>query len=506
MPYTDQAFVHTKLIATLGPATAEPRVIGRLIEEGVSVFRLNFSHGDERQQGDLLRAVRAAAAAAGRSVGVLGDLPGPKIRLIDVPDDGLSVEAGDRVVFPPPDDTAAVGRGQTPEHNGRTVLRCGYERFTQEVQVGHRVLIDDGLVRMLVVDKHDDALVCNVTQGGLILPRKGVNLPDTPLSVPSVTPRDWQWVDWAIENDLDFLALSFVRRADDIRELRAGLAQRLENHRIALMPVIAKIEKPEALDDLDAIIDAADAVMVARGDLGVEMDLAQVPVIQKRIIRLAHDHGKPVIVATQMLQSMIDAPTPTRAEVSDVANAIYDGADAVMLSGETAVGRFPTQTVHAMTRIARLTEHHLRADEPGQWGRPPRKLRETRYRTAALAHGVAVIVQDIGARLVINWTQRGGGARYLSQVRLPMPIVAASENPRVLRRMTLMFGVVPVGMPRPDSPEAFIRQIDAWIRAHGLAENGDPAVVVLGVPLEAAGRTNEIRLHYIGEADAPAHM
>ncbi len=505
MPSTDRPFVHTKIIATLGPAVADPQIIRRLIEEGVSVCRLNFSHGDFEQQGALLRAVRAAAADAGRPVGVLGDLPGPKIRLIDVPDDGLPVETGDRVLFPPPGDAAAVGRRQTPDHNGHIVLRCGYERFTDEVQVGHRVLIDDGLIRMLVVEKQDRMLICNVTQGGCILPRKGVNLPDTPLSVPSLTDRDWQWVDWAIENDLDFLALSFVRRADDIRELRAGLARRLENHRIALMPVIAKIEKPQALDDLDAIIDAADAVMVARGDLGVEMELAQVPVIQKRIIRLAHDHGKPVVVATQMLQSMLDAMTPTRAEVSDVANAIFDGADAVMLSGETAVGRYPAQTVRAMARIAALTEQHLRTDEPQRWGRPPKKLRETRYRTAALAHGVSVIVQDIGAKLVINWTQRGGGARYLSQVRLPMPIVAASEDPRVLRRMTLMFGVIPVGMTRPDTPEAFIRQIDAWIRQHSLAESGDPAAVVLGVPLSVAGRTNEVRIHFIGEADEPAN-
>lgn len=490
MPHRPQP-VLTKIIATVGPASAHVDALLRLIEEGVSVFRLNFSHGTAETQADFLRLIREASRQAGRPVGVLGDLPGPKIRLKNVPEGGLTLAAGDRVVF--------TSDGHVPAGDERYVLRCNYERFTGEVEVGQRVLIDDGAVRMLVTEKHDGRLVCNVTLGGPVSEGKGVNLPDTNLSVESITPRDWEWVDWAIEHDVDFLALSFVRRAEDVRRLREGLTRRLEARAIAAMPVIAKIEKPEAIADLEAIIDVADAVMVARGDLGVEMEVAQVPVIQKRIIRIAHDYGKPVIVATQMLQSMIDTPMPTRAEVSDVGNAIYDGADAVMLSGETAVGRFAVQAVRMMARIAELTEQHLRAYEPRRWGRAPQKLQETRYRTAALAHGVSVIVGDLRARLVINWTQRGGGARYLSQVRLCVPIVAASDDPRVLRRMTLMFGVIPVGMTRPDSAAAFVAAIDAWIRDRDLAEVGEAAVVVLGVPLSVAGRTNEVRLHFLGE-------
>ena len=320
-----------------------------------------------------------------------------------------------------------------------------------DAQVGQRLLIDDGSVRLLVTDKigqgDNQRVVANVTVGGLVTSNKGVNMPDSAsLSVPSLTEYDVACVAWAVEHEIDFLALSFVRKAEDLRMLKLLLPVRAANH-ASYIPVIAKIEKPQALDDLDAIVSEADGVMVARGDLGVEMDLAEVPGIQKRVISLCHDHGKPVIVATQMLQSMIDSPSPTRAEASDVANAIYDGADAVMLSGETAVGKYPVQVVATMARIALCTQRLLRERPPGK---PPIRLQQTRYRTAALAHGVSVIVRDLDARLVATWSELGGGARYLSQNRLDIPIIAASSNPEALR--TPNEPALRRAVPRPHGP------------------------------------------------------
>ncbi len=489
-------FILTKIIATVGPTCATPAIIIRLIEEGARVFRINFSHGTLDDFARSLATVREAAKRTGSHAAVLGDLSGPKIRIGKVVEAGIELTVGDRVEFQrdPVVATAAAA-------DQAVVFSTTYPSLVDDVQPGERLLIDDGNIRLLVIDKIGEGpaarLVANVTGGGRVTSAKGLNLPDNAsLSVPSLTEHDRRCVEWAVTNELDFLALSFVRKADDVRLLKSLLPVRTPN-RASWIPVIAKIEKPQALDDLPAIINEADGVMVARGDLGVEMDLAEVPGIQKRVIALAHDYGKPVIVATQMLQSMIESSSPTRAEVSDVANAIYEGADAVMLSGETAVGRYPVQAVHTMARVALATQRLIHSEcRPS---RPPVKLQETRYRTAALAHGVSVVVRDLDAKLVLTWSELGGGARYLSQNRLGVPILAAGSNPESLRKMSLLFGVTPIAMPRPASSNEFILKMDSLIREKGWAKTGDAIIIVKGEPIGTPGVTNQILIHYLGD-------
>lgn len=487
-------FILTKIIATLGPASRDPKILLRLVEEGARLFRINFSHGNFDDFTKGLQAVRQVSKETDIPLGVLGDLSGPKIRIATVRNGGVMLRAGTQVTI----QKDAIVAGSNGLENGIT-FSTTYPAFIDDVQQGDRLLIDDGTIRMLVVEKieHGDnpTLSCNVTVGGRVTTSKGINLPDTAVSAPSLTEYDWRCVDWAVAANLDFLALSFVRQAQDIRQLKTQLTKAASD-RTATIPVIAKIEKPQALDDLEAIVQEADAVMVARGDLGVEMELAQVPVIQKRIISLAHDYGKPAIVATQMLQSMIEVPTPTRAEVSDVANAIYDGADAVMLSGETAIGQYPVQTVHTMGQIAMTIEQHLASS--GRPPHPPRFLQSSRYRTAALAHGVNTVVTDLGAKLMGIWSQRGGGARYLSQNRPLIPIIAASSDAAVLRRMTLLYAVTPVFIDPPTNLEDFACTMDQLIRDRHWAQEGDQIVLVAGEPIGTPGVTNTLLIRQLG--------
>jgi len=494
-------FTLTKIVGTIGPATADVDRLLRLVEEGLRVVRLNFSHGTLDDHAEHARIVRAAAERAGRPLAILGDLAGPKLRVRGLASEPVEVETGDLVAFDEHADTVGRDPGQ-----GALVLGATHAAIVHDVQPGERVLIDDGRVRMLAVEQqqHDGArrLLCRVTQGGPIGARKGVNLPDTRLSLPSLTDYDWRCVSWAIEQELDYLALSFVRRHEDIVQLHDGLTRLIDDTQtgagMTSMPIVAKIETPQALDDLESIIDVSDAVMIARGDLGVEMEPWDVPIIQKRALRSAHEAGKPVIVATQMLQSMIEHDTPTRAEVSDIANAVMDGTDAVMLSGETAVGEHPEATVRVMRHAALSAERFMAGDVQRRAG-PPSKLQASRYRTAALAHGVSVVVRDLNARYVAVWSERGGGARYLSQNRLAAPILAASASPKALRRMCLMFGVEPIPMDRPSEADAFLEAIDRLVLARAWAKAGEPIIVVLGEPIGTAGVTNELRIHYVGD-------
>jgi len=484
---TPRPFILPKIIATVGPACAASDMLASMITEGVRVFRINFSHGSFDDFERMLGAVRQASATTGIEVAVFGDLSGPKIRVGHVAGDGVMVKPGD---------TIRLQREPAPGSKSLT-FDITEPRIIDDVQAGERVLINDGAIRALVIESHDDALLATITTGGLITSRKGVNLPDSALNLPGITDYDWRCVDWALKHDIDFLALSFVRTAADVAQLKAYVKQHVDPKR-GRLPITAKIEKPQALDDLDAILDQADAVMVARGDLGVEMDQVAVPIIQKRIIAMAHDHGKPVMVATQMLQSMIDAASPTRAEVSDVANAIFDGADCVMLSGETAVGRYPLESVIMMSRIALAMQDHVgRSSE--QWGQPPRRLQASRYRTAALAHGVASVVRDLDAKAIVVWSQRGGGARYLSQNRITVPIIAATSDRHAMRRMCPLFAVEPVLMDRPADIAGFLHAIDQLLPQRGWADPGDPIVIVTGDPIGVSGVTNTLKIHYVGD-------
>src|SRR4051794_14491315 len=339
--------IYTKILATMGPACAGVDTLVGLLDAGVDVCRLNFSHGNVEAHAAMLAQIREAAGRTGKHVAILGDLGGPKIRVGQVAD-----QAGTGGIPISPGDDLIIVRNPVVGTDHR--ISTNYEKFVDDVEVGHRILIEDGLLRFVCTDKDRDAVRARCTAGGVIKSAKGVNLPNTSVDVPSVTDRDWDYVDWAIQNDLDYLALSFVRKADDLKMLRFHLQRKHST-----IEVIAKIEKPEAIQDIDGILEASDGLMVARGDLGVEMDVAQVPLIQKDLVRRCQAAGKPVIVATQMLQSMVESASPTRAEVSDVANAIFDGTDAVMLSAETSVGKYPLGAVHTMNHVAEVTEAYL---------------------------------------------------------------------------------------------------------------------------------------------------
>jgi pyruvate kinase len=490
--------IRTKIVATMGPACAKPDVMFRLLEAGVDVCRLNFSHGTLDEHAQMLGQIRAAAEQHGQAIAVLGDLQGPKIRLGQVADQdgsgGMPIAVGEELVF---QRQPIVGR------DGR--VSTTYGQFVDDVQVGDRVLIEDGLLRFVCTDKSADELRCSCTVGGVLRTSKGINLPHTPVNVPSITERDWECVEWAIEHDLDYLALSFVRRAGDIE----ALCERLKSRRSTIR-VISKIEKSEAVQEIGGIIDASDGLMVARGDLGVEMDLARVPLIQKDLIQRCHTAGKPIIVATQMLQSMIEQASPTRAEVSDVANAIFDGTDAVMLSGETAVGRFPVGTVHMMTHIAEETERYIDAHSTV---REPALRLTARQLSAAVAKGVWQIVQELKIKLVILWSQTGVTARIFSKNRFPIPIIAMSNDPRALRQMALHYGVVPKQMAPPGEMHVLVEQADKLVIERGLAVAGDRVVIVAGSSLGPPGTMNSIIVHTVGEAwaatpgsDVPAQV
>lgn len=494
----------TKIVATVGPASDSRAMIERLIDAGVSVFRLNFSHGTTDEHKKRLDTIRAAATAKGVCIGVLGDLPGPKIRVGTVPDidegGGIDLTVGQNVLLDRTI-TAAEVREETVDDRCELVpaLPLTYGDLVDEVQPGQRVLINDGAIRMLCVgaEPGGHAVRCVVTVGGKVTTRKGINLPETDMQVPALTDRDRELVKWAVQHELDYLALSFVRSGKEIEELRDLIVAQAPNHEP--IPIIAKIEKPQALARIDEIAEVTDAIMVARGDLGVEMDIPEVPVAQKRIIKAANYWGKPCIVATQMLETMIDSAIPTRAEASDVANAIFDRAGAVMLSGETAVGKHPALVVETMTRIARAAEASL-AKAEGK-ASPPERLKQTRYRTAALAHGAWHLAEDLDAKAIVCWSQLGGTARYLSQNDFDIPIIAWSSDPAATRRMALLRGVRPVLAQPPKSGRLadWTDMVEAHLLEQHWASAGDQVLLVAGRPLGVARVVNSISVLEVGD-------
>ena len=471
--------IKTKIIATLGPSCAEAGILDAMIDNGVDVFRLNFSHGTLDQHDKLLETLNAARSRHHQMTAVLGDLCGPKIRTGRIEPEGQMLYAGDKVSIVPGNQVGTAHRFGT-----------NYEHFNQDVEIGHRIFIDDGQITLNVVGRNDEELVCEVVDGGPLSSRKGINLPDTRIRIPSITEFDWGCIDWAIKRNLDFLALSFVRSADEINQLK----EYIRNARMDIK-VIAKIETPQALAHLEPIVIASDAVLVARGDLGVEMDLAEVPLIQKRITKMCRDYGKPVIVATQMLQSMIQSPTATRAEVSDVANAIMDFTDAVMLSGETAVGKYPVKAAQTIERIARVTEAYL--DRQYTVVHPKSITTDELLLTAAMARSVGQLVEDIDAKLVAVWSQSGSSARFLSKARIDVPILALSSDERSCRQMCLHYGVIPCCQSIPEDIRHFTYLVDKLIVENKWAQAGDRIVLVAGRPLSAAGTTNSIHVHNI---------
>ena len=500
----------TKIIVTLGPASADKETILNLIEAGARVFRINFSHGAFSDYDQLIDNIREVQQQLDTYVSILGDLSGPKIRVGKVIDEGVRLQNGDEITFVQND---IIGGSEGNE----LVFSTTYPAFINEVNPGEKIILDDGNIQLQCLKRSDEgkeaSLHCKVISGNLLTSSKGINLPDSDLSVPSLTEKDIKCVSYAVEKELDFLALSFVRSGEDIKDLKKiltelkvrpkglditggdlGFSTLYDNPYI---PVISKIEKPQAIKNLDSILEETDGVMVARGDLGVEMDLAEVAILQKHIIKKCAEYGKPVIVATQMLQSMINEPVPTRAEVSDVANAIIDGADAVMLSGETAIGKFPVDSVKMMHRIARKTNEYVKS------------LDETdhnliRYkgplgRKATMARGVHQMAHDIKAKFIVSWTHSGGSSVFLSQQRIEVPLLAFGENKKRLRQMSILYSITPMFMKQPASGSKFMQAVNHLLEKNGWAKEGDPIIIVASDPITRKGITNRVVVHYIGE-------
>jgi len=480
---TSFPMIRTKIIATIGPSSDSEEALSAMLDAGVDVFRQNFSHGTLEQHARTFDRIRSVARRHGRQAPVMADLCGPKIRVDPIEDDGFEIAPGDRLDIV---GGHVVGNAERVSTNRPELIG--------EVQVGHRVLINDGFVRLRVEQVLPDRLRCVCDVGGEIATRRGVNLPDSQLAMAALTDKDREDLAWSLEHGVDFVAMSFVRTAADLRELRELIP--LSNDQVR---IVAKIETVAAIDHLDEIIESADVILVARGDLGVEMDLARVPLLQKRIARACQQSGKPVIIATQMLQSMIDSPTATRAEVSDVANAILDAADAVMLSAETSVGHFPVQSVRMMVRIAEQTEGYLAEGRAVTRleGRPALPRIPT-----AVAQGTALLARDLDAKLVAVWTQTGNTARLLSKCRLPIPVIGLSPDDFVCRRMAMYFGVVPAQLARRDELLEMLRDVDTYLMENALAREGDMIVVVAGTRLHQIGSTNALLIHLVGDTEA----
>jgi len=465
-----------KIVATLGPATSSYDNIRAILEAGVDVARMNLSHGSHAVHEEVYRNLRRAAEDVGRNIGVLVDLQGPKIRLGRFADGPHELAVGDVFTI------------TTEEVEGtKELVGTTFKGLPQDVAPGDFLLIDDGRVKVQVVSSDGVRVVTRVVVGGAVSNNKGINLPGVAVNVPALSEKDETDLRWGLRLGADFIALSFVRDASDIERVHEIMAE--EGIRL---PVIAKIEKPQAVDAIDGIIDAFDAIMVARGDLGVELPLEAVPIVQKDIVMKARRMAKPVIVATQMLESMIENPVPTRAETSDVANAILDGADAVMLSGETSVGAYPVITVQTMARIVDSTE------ERGLERIPPLGTKP-RTQGGAITLAAAEVADFVDARYVCVFTESGDSARRMARLRFRIPMLAFTPHPAIERRMSLIWGIQSHVVERVEDTDAMVHQVDEFLTASDLVERGDPVVVISGTPPGRAGSTNDLRVHRVGE-------
>lgn len=469
-----------KIVCTMGPATASAERMLGLVEAGMDVARLNFSHGSHEDHRQVYELVRTAAKETGRAVAVLADLQGPKIRLGRFANGPHMWATGDLVTITSDD---ILG---TPDR-----VSCTYTKLPQEVRVGDRLLIDDGKVAVQVSAVEGNDIRCLVVEGGMVSNNKGVSLPNVAVSVPAMSDKDEADLRYALHLGADLIALSFVRSPDDIKLVHQIMAEEGRT-----VPVIAKVEKPEAVEHLEAIVLAFDGVMVARGDLGVELPLDQVPLVQKRAVQLCRENAKPVIVATQMLDSMIENSRPTRAEASDVANAVLDGTDAVMLSGETSVGKYPVLTVSTMAKIVSTTES-------GDFG-VPRLQHDPRTHGGALAAAASQIARNIGAKALVAFSQTGDTVRRLSRLHCELPLYAFTPVAEVRDQLALTWGVETFLTDFVQHTDDMFRQVDGKMLSMGLAKPGDYVVVVAGSPPNAPGSTNTLRVHQIGSLVDPA--
>ncbi|MCL2542094.1 MAG: pyruvate kinase [Nocardioidaceae bacterium] len=471
-----------KIVCTMGPATSSVERIRELVDVGMNVARLNMSHGTHEQHAEVYQRLREVAETTGRAIGILADLQGPKIRLQTFAHGPVTLQ-----------------RGQTWTITTRDVEGddriCGttYSGLPGDVKAGDPLLIDDGKVRLRVLEVKGPDVVTEVLVPGTVSDHKGINLPGVAVSVPALSGKDAEDLRFALRLGVDFIALSFVRNATDAEDVR-----KIMREEGILVPVIAKIEKPQAIENLEEVVAAFDAFMVARGDLGVECPLEEVPFLQKKVIVAARKNAKPVIVATQMLESMVTNPAPTRAEASDVANAVLDGADAVMLSGETSVGEHPVVTVDTMARIVEATEEHALSDEA--FSRFGRIEWQPHSRGGIITKAAEEIAQRAGAKLIVAFTQSGDSARRLTRLRSPIPVLAFTPEDRVRSQLALSWGVEAFKTSPVEHTDEMVRQVDEELLKIGRVQEDDLVVIVAGSPPGIPGSTNAVRIHRMGDA------
>lgn len=473
-------FLHrTKIVATIGPASGSPERIKQLLQAGMNVARLNFSHGSYAEHAERIDQLRRIARELDLPITLLQDLQGPKIRVGKLPETGIELPRGGTLTLVP-----MGAYDQQPD-----TVAIDYPHVAEEAEPGTQVLLDDGLLELRVEAIEGQAVRCRVVTGGTLKSHKGVNFPSLNLRLPSMTDKDKQDLEFGVAQGVDIISLSFVRKPEDVQELRALLAAQGAN-----IPVLAKLEKPQAIDNLEAIINECDAIMVARGDLGVEMSPEKVPLIQKRIIRLCNQKGTPVITATQMLDSMIHNPRPTRAEASDVANAIIDGTDAVMLSGESAVGDYPVESVKMLARIATDVEPEI-----AYVNHPPPAIDDPH----AISEALNAIDDVLNLRCIVTLTETGHTAKLAAAERPKAPIVALTAYPRVYHQLNLVWGVRPVLMEQLDgSIEDLFAQVESCLLTKQFVSSGDKVLIMGGLPMKVAGSTNFLKIHTVDGENA----
>ncbi len=472
-------FRRTKIVATLGPASSSEEMLKELILNGANVFRLNFSHGDHADKRAIISRIRTVSEQLAKPIAILGDLQGPKIRVGQLKDSAMPLVPGEEVIITNRD---IIGE------NG--LIPTCYPELPQCVSAGERILLDDGLMELSVISTTAEDVKCQVKFGGILKDRKGINLPGAAVAAPCLTEKDKKDLQFCIAEQVDYIALSFVRQASDVTELKDIIAAAGAN-----IPVISKIEKPQAVDHFDAILEVTDGVMVARGDLGVEMNAEQVPLIQKQIIRKCNQAGKPVITATQMLESMIDNPRPTRAEVSDVANAILDGTDAVMLSAETAAGKYPAQAVSLMARVALDVE--VDPELRSKLFQPLATTTGSGRYSEGISQAACRLAENIDAKAIVAFTQSGTTAALASKYRPALPIFAVTPSPQVQRRLALYAAVQAFLTNSTGSTETQIQMACETAKDAGVLKAGDVAVITMGSPSAESCPTNLMKVHQL---------
>jgi pyruvate kinase len=472
--------LRTKIVCTIGPASRDPEMLRELMLAGMDTARLNFSHGSQSYHGENIERIRAVAAEVGKPIAILTDLQGPKLRVGEMEGEGVLLVSGERVILTT---RPIVG------HAGEVPVQ--YAHLPRDVEAGDRILIDDGLLELEVLSTGETDIACWVITGGLLQTNKGMNLPRASHAIPAITDKDRRDLRFVLEQQVDWVALSFVRHSGEVQELK-GMVRELSPSGDPV-PVVAKIEKPEAVDDIDGIIEAADAVMVARGDLGIETSPEAVPIVQKMIIAKCNAVGKPVITATQMLDSMMRNPRPTRAEASDVANAIFDGTDAIMLSGETAVGKYPLESVRTMVRIAQEAERS--GLESAARPHPPR--RPVTSIADAVSHATYETACDLEAAAIITPTISGHTAQVISKYRPHCPIIAVTPSAVVQRQLALYWGVRPLLSKRTDSTDETIAGAVRAAQEHGLVKQGDVVVITAGAAGSGPGTTDIMKVQVV---------